>query len=173
MLNTLRFHWRKLPNHRGFFYHWANINTGERLWDSEVSSIDTAILLCGILTCRGAFRALRNQRAGLRYLQSRGLGLAIGRYFAPASRVEAGKRLPAISLGQLQRNDDDVSAGPRVRSPTRLPARVGMPGNERHSNMTAFAISARLRRSSFISIPRPGLTSGASTTNIRTISGTR
>src|SRR5579863_6178866 len=51
VLNTLRFHWRKLPNHRGFFYHWANINTGERLWDSEVSSIDTAILLCGMLTC--------------------------------------------------------------------------------------------------------------------------
>ena len=25
---------RNLPNHRGFFYHWANINTGERLWDS-------------------------------------------------------------------------------------------------------------------------------------------
>ena len=55
VLNTLRFHWRKLPNHRGFFYHWANINTGERLWDSEVSSIDTAILLCGILTCRQHF----------------------------------------------------------------------------------------------------------------------
>ena len=55
VLNTLRFHWRKLPNHRGFFYHWANINTGERLWDSEVSSIDTAILLCGMLTCRQHF----------------------------------------------------------------------------------------------------------------------
>ncbi len=55
VLNTLRFHWKKLPNHRGFFYHWANINTGERLLDSEVSSIDTAILLCGILTCRQHF----------------------------------------------------------------------------------------------------------------------
>jgi len=50
-LNTLRFLWKKLPNHRGFFYHWANIDTGERLWDSEVSSVDTAILLCGVLTC--------------------------------------------------------------------------------------------------------------------------
>lgn len=55
VLNTLRFLWKKLPNHRGFFYHWANVNTGERLWDSEVSSIDTAILLCGILTCRQHF----------------------------------------------------------------------------------------------------------------------
>jgi len=54
-LNTLRFLWKKMPNHRGFFYHWANVNTGERLWDSEVSSVDTAILLCGILTCRQYF----------------------------------------------------------------------------------------------------------------------
>ncbi|MGH9746759.1 MAG: glucoamylase family protein [Candidatus Acidiferrales bacterium] len=55
-LNTLRFLWRKLPNHRGFFYHWANVSTGERLWDSEVSSVDTSILLCGILTCRQHFQ---------------------------------------------------------------------------------------------------------------------
>lgn len=55
-LNTLRFISTKLPDHRGFFYHWANINTGERLAESEVSSIDTAILLCGVLTCREHFR---------------------------------------------------------------------------------------------------------------------
>jgi hypothetical protein len=54
-LNAMRFLWKKLPNHRGFFYHWANVNTGERLWDSEVSSVDTAILLCGVLTCREHF----------------------------------------------------------------------------------------------------------------------
>jgi len=53
---TLRSLWKKLPNHRGFFYHWANINTGERIWDSEISSVDTAILLCGVLTCREHFK---------------------------------------------------------------------------------------------------------------------
>jgi hypothetical protein len=53
---TLRFLWKKLPNHRGFFYHFANAETGERMFDSEVSSIDTSILLCGILTCREHFR---------------------------------------------------------------------------------------------------------------------
>ena len=55
VLATLRFLWKKLPTHRGFYYHFANINTGERVWDSEVSSVDTAILLCGILTCRHHF----------------------------------------------------------------------------------------------------------------------
>jgi hypothetical protein len=56
VLTTLKFLHDKLPNHRGFFYHFANINTGERVWDSEISSIDTAILMCGILTCRTHFR---------------------------------------------------------------------------------------------------------------------
>jgi hypothetical protein len=52
VLATLRFLWKKLPNHRGFFYHFADMKTGERRWDSEISSVDTAILLCGVLTCR-------------------------------------------------------------------------------------------------------------------------
>jgi hypothetical protein len=53
---TLRFLWKKLPNHRGFFYHFANPETGERMFDSEVSSVDTTILLCGVLSCRQHFR---------------------------------------------------------------------------------------------------------------------
>jgi hypothetical protein len=56
VLTALRFLWKRLPVHRGFFYHWANIHTGERERESEVSSVDTAILLCGILTCRQYFR---------------------------------------------------------------------------------------------------------------------
>src|SRR6201987_4669706 len=53
---TLRFLWKKLPNHRGFFYHFANPETGDRMFDSEVSSVDTTILLCGVLSCRQHFR---------------------------------------------------------------------------------------------------------------------
>ena len=56
VVQGLSFLWHKLPTHRGFFYHFANFNTGERMWDSEVSSVDTAILLCGVLTCRQHFR---------------------------------------------------------------------------------------------------------------------
>ncbi|HZQ93666.1 MAG TPA: glucoamylase family protein [Candidatus Sulfotelmatobacter sp.] len=53
---TLRFLWRKLPNHRGFFFHFAHPETGERMFDSEVSSVDTAILMCGVISCREHFR---------------------------------------------------------------------------------------------------------------------
>jgi hypothetical protein len=56
VITALHFLHEKMPTHRGFFYHFANLKTGERIWESEVSSIDTAILLCGVLTCREYFR---------------------------------------------------------------------------------------------------------------------
>jgi hypothetical protein len=56
VITTLRFLQKKMPTHRGFFFHWANVVSGERIWDAEASSIDTAILLCGVLTCREHFR---------------------------------------------------------------------------------------------------------------------
>lgn len=52
---TLRFHAEKLPHVHGFFYHFTDIETGARFRDTEVSSIDTSILLCGILTARAHF----------------------------------------------------------------------------------------------------------------------
>lgn len=33
----------------GFFYHFLNINTGKRAGKSEISTVDTAILVCGVL----------------------------------------------------------------------------------------------------------------------------
>ena len=57
VFTTMRTLWEVLPNHRGFFYHWANVQTGERVWDAEVSSVDTSILLCGVLSCREHFRS--------------------------------------------------------------------------------------------------------------------
>ncbi len=56
VIASLSFLWHKVPTHRGFFFHFANINTGERIWESEISSADTAILLCGVLTCRQYFQ---------------------------------------------------------------------------------------------------------------------
>jgi hypothetical protein len=51
----LRYLARRLPNEHGFFYHFMNSGTGERFWNCELSTIDTAILLCGVLTCRQHF----------------------------------------------------------------------------------------------------------------------
>ncbi len=51
---TLRFV-DKLPNEHGFFYHFIDIETGQRWQRCELSSIDTSILLCGVLTARQHF----------------------------------------------------------------------------------------------------------------------
>lgn len=52
---TLDFHLNSMPQENGFFYHFNDLNTGQPLSGSEVSSIDTAILLCGVLTARAYF----------------------------------------------------------------------------------------------------------------------
>jgi hypothetical protein len=36
--------------HRGFFYHFLDMQTGHRTWQSELSTIDTTFLLAGALT---------------------------------------------------------------------------------------------------------------------------
>jgi hypothetical protein len=37
--------------HRGWFYHFIDANTGLRAWNSELSTIDTALLLLGVIDC--------------------------------------------------------------------------------------------------------------------------
>ena len=55
VLATLDFLARRLPREHGWYYHFVDAKTGERRWQSEVSSIDTALLLAGILTAREYF----------------------------------------------------------------------------------------------------------------------
>lgn len=40
---------------RGFFYHFLDMQSGRRAWNCELSSIDTALLMCGVLFCREYF----------------------------------------------------------------------------------------------------------------------
>jgi hypothetical protein len=53
---TLRFFAERAEHKEGWFYHWLDAATGERRWQSEISSIDTALLLAGVLTARQYFR---------------------------------------------------------------------------------------------------------------------
>jgi hypothetical protein len=50
----------KMPHERGWFYHFVNARTGAREWKSELSSIDTALLMAGVLTVRQCFDADRD-----------------------------------------------------------------------------------------------------------------
>jgi len=53
--NTLRFMAHDLHNEHGFFFHFIHMETGERWAKCELSSIDSSILLCGVLTTRQYF----------------------------------------------------------------------------------------------------------------------
>jgi len=52
---TLSFLVEKSTEVRGWFYHFVEPSTGERRWNSELSSIDTGLLLSGALTAKGCF----------------------------------------------------------------------------------------------------------------------
>jgi hypothetical protein len=53
--NTLLFLANDLHNEHGFFFHFIHMETGDRWAKCEVSSIDSSILLCGVLTARQYF----------------------------------------------------------------------------------------------------------------------
>jgi len=62
-LATLRFFWTApqgtaaagMTGHKGFFYHFLDMETGRRFERVELSTIDTALLLGGVLVCREYF----------------------------------------------------------------------------------------------------------------------
>lgn len=50
--HTLEFLNLHTQHEHGFFYHFLDSGSGKRIWNCEVSSIDTTWLLCGVLHCR-------------------------------------------------------------------------------------------------------------------------
>jgi hypothetical protein len=61
-LTTLRFFWQSkqgaepdATGHKGFYYHFLDMQTGARAWQCELSTIDSALLLGGMLTSAAYF----------------------------------------------------------------------------------------------------------------------
>ena len=54
VLATLRF-FATAENQHGFYYHFLDMRTGKRAMESEVSTVDTALLLAGMLFCETYF----------------------------------------------------------------------------------------------------------------------
>ena len=61
-LNALRFFWNSpqgaaadVTGYRGFYYHFLDMRTGRRVWNCELSLIDTTLLLAGMLTAAAYF----------------------------------------------------------------------------------------------------------------------
>lgn len=61
-LATLRFFWTSpqgpepdATGHRGFYYHFLDMETGRRAWECELSTVDTTFLLAGALMAAAYF----------------------------------------------------------------------------------------------------------------------
>ncbi|MGQ0812942.1 MAG: glucoamylase family protein [Gemmatimonadota bacterium] len=98
-LTTLRFLWRapqggavtNVAGHKGFFYHFLDMETGHRFKTVELSTIDTALLIAGVLFAQTWF-------AGPNAVESEIRALADSLY----RRVDwpwAQARPPAVSMG--------------------------------------------------------------------------
>jgi len=98
-LATLRFFWTAPQDsavsgstgYHGFFYHFLDMSTGQRFQNVELSTIDTSLLLGGILLCQSYFDGTDPVETEIR-------GLADSIYY----RVDwnwAQARPPAVSMG--------------------------------------------------------------------------
>ncbi len=47
---------QRAANEKGFFYHFLDPKTGKRIWNSEASSIDTALLIASVLLAASYFK---------------------------------------------------------------------------------------------------------------------
>ena len=54
--------------HRGFYYHFLDMQTGRRAWQCELSTVDSAILFAGALTAGAYFDADTPEEAEIRDL---------------------------------------------------------------------------------------------------------
>jgi hypothetical protein len=54
--------------YRGFFYHFLDIDTGRRVWQCELSMLDSAFLFAGVLTCATYFDGETADEAEVRRL---------------------------------------------------------------------------------------------------------
>ena len=110
--------------YKGFYYHFLDLHTGARVWRSELSMIDTALLIAGALTAGMYFtantarrdRAARTRRCAL---PPHRLALGAERRRDDQARLETGMRIPALRLGGLQRGASCCTCSRWARRRTR------------------------------------------------------
>ena len=97
-LTTLRFFWNSpqgpqpdVTGYKGFYYHFLDMKTGRRVWNCELSTIDSTFLIAGALTAAEYFnRAIEDEceirtladaiyrRADWQWAQNRGITVTHG-----------------------------------------------------------------------------------------------
>jgi hypothetical protein len=64
--------------YKGFYYHFLDMQSGRRAWRCELSTIDTAILMAGVLTVASYFDGTRGEETEIRELAEICIGGSIG-----------------------------------------------------------------------------------------------
>jgi hypothetical protein len=54
--------------YKGFYYHFLHMDTGKRAWESELSTVDTAIFIAGVLTAANYFTGDNKEEKEIREL---------------------------------------------------------------------------------------------------------
>ncbi|MBL0163721.1 MAG: hypothetical protein IPP82_08830 [Xanthomonadales bacterium] len=74
-LATLRFFWNSpqgtepdATGYRGFYYHFLDLHNGRRAWECELSTVDTAFLVAGMLTAAAYFTDESDDQCEIRSL---------------------------------------------------------------------------------------------------------
>ena len=158
--------------YKGWFYHFLDMQTGLRYmpFNSELSSIDTALLLAGVLYARQYFDRANAEETEIRAMADAIFNRVDWNWMAAADRrafdgLAAGVGLPAGELDRLQRGHDPLPAG--AGRGHQSVAGFGLePVDERlHlGNLLRPVVCALSRRCSGTSIPIAGSTSATSRT---------
>lgn len=61
-LRILRFLRDEMAREHGFYYHFVKMDSGQRAWNCELSSIDTALLMAGVITTGRYFAGTEVER---------------------------------------------------------------------------------------------------------------
>lgn len=104
VLTTLRFFWNApqdslasgTTGYKGFFYHFLDMNTGHRFQTVELSTIDTALLLAGVLTCQSYFDGADSIETAIRSVAESLYARADWRWIQP--------RTPLVAMGWTPEN---------------------------------------------------------------------
>jgi hypothetical protein len=99
VLTTLRFFWTAtqdstatgVTGYKGFFYHFLDMSTGKRFQQVELSTIDTALLLAGVLFCQSYFNGTDTSETAIRTLADSLYARADWQWISP--------RPPLVAMG--------------------------------------------------------------------------
>jgi hypothetical protein len=107
-LNTLKFFFNSVKSedtnatgYKGFYYHFLRMNSGTREWNCELSTIDTGLLMMGIIFSRNYFSQNNDVEIEIRDIAAKLIGRLNWDFF---KMPESGNHPGSISMGWTPEN---------------------------------------------------------------------